>query len=56
MDSIAYDYESHPASLRELGPSRARSQATERSVVLRRLLLNADLAAGLFGGDRKSVV
>jgi exopolysaccharide biosynthesis polyprenyl glycosylphosphotransferase len=51
MDSIAYDYETHPASLRQLGPARARdSRATERSIVLRRLLLAADLASAFLAG------
>ncbi|HEV7770551.1 MAG TPA: sugar transferase [Solirubrobacterales bacterium] len=51
MDSIAYDYESHPASLRQLGPSRVRrSRAIERSVVLRRLLLAADAGSALLAG------
>lgn len=51
MDSIAYDYESHPASLHSLDPTRSReSRATGRSVVLRRLLLLADLGAAVIAG------
>jgi exopolysaccharide biosynthesis polyprenyl glycosylphosphotransferase len=51
MDTIAYDYETHPASLQQLGASPARSsRATERSVVLRRLLLGADLTSAFLAG------
>jgi exopolysaccharide biosynthesis polyprenyl glycosylphosphotransferase len=51
MDSIAYDYETHPTSLQQLGASPARSsRATERSIVLRRLLLGADLASAFLAG------
>jgi exopolysaccharide biosynthesis polyprenyl glycosylphosphotransferase len=53
MDSIAYDYEYELAAGRlrpvDAGPFRS-SPATERSTVLRRLLLAADLVAAALGG------